>query len=150
MDYQIVNKYKQILRQENKHYNVFKKLSDRLEQPNITYPEKKNIQSKIKLIKKFLRRNSTASGRVPTDYEIRLQKKGDQGHFIDHKGNFITCTGHMVDDFANPTDQVKITRKGKVKNESPSSKNDISRKFFPTNKQIINKVKKEHKLVIDI
>lgn len=51
------------------------------------------------------------SSRVPTDYDMIHCKKYD--HYTDHKGNYITKTGHLIDDYlvsdpAENNDQAKM------------------------------------------
>lgn len=91
----------------------------------------------------FLKRNSSITGRVPTDYEIKMLKLGENNHFIDHKGNYITSTGHIVEDYAAPLEHSQqFQKKPKDRSFSISYKKDNSRRNFPTREQIFEQVKK--------
>ena len=68
--------------------------------------EKSRIQQELGNMY-YLKRNSIENGRVPNDYQVKMKRLGDKAHFYDHKGQFISSTGHLIDDYALPVEEDK-------------------------------------------
>ena len=55
--------------------------------------------------KVYVRRDSIVLSKVPNEYDVKLlnlDKRDNKFHYRDHQGNFITRTGHVIDDYAIP------------------------------------------------
>jgi len=140
MSHEVTKKYKQITKEENTKYNRFIQLSNSLQ----TAPEseKAKIQEELGSMH-YLRKNTIANGRVPSDYEIKMTKLGDKAHFYDHKGQFISSTGHLIDDYALPKKQEKQRSKlSKIRQNTTmiSEKRKNPRKGFPSKDEIVEQV----------
>jgi hypothetical protein len=79
----------------------------------------------------YLRRNSSETGRVPVDYHVKQQKLGESAHYFDHRGNYITSTGHIVDDYAH-TKAIESQLSHKIRNKFVGSRNIPMKKISKT------------------